>query len=107
MLSLAGGISVSLSGNKLLLKGKHTSRVIELDERKVKELGKGIETGVDVFDEVIEGTLKKGKYSEAEIKNIINSLKGDGFKNNPLRQVYENEVAGLKAYGEELLASGI
>ena len=50
---------------------------------------------------------KGGKYSEAEIKRIINELKGDGFKNNPLRQAYESEVAGLKAYGEKLLASGM
>ena len=50
---------------------------------------------------------KVRKYSEAEIKSIIDNLQGDGFKNNPLRQAYENEVAGLKAYGEKLLASGM
>ncbi len=59
-------------------------------------------------DAVNQGNLyKNGKYSEAEIKSIIDNLKGDGFKNNPLRQAYENEVAGLKAYGERLLASGM
>ena len=31
---------------------------------------------------------KGGKYFEAEIKRI----KGDGFKNNPLRQAYESKV---------------
>lgn len=41
---------------------------------------------------------KGGKYFEAEIKRI----KGDGFKNNPLRQAYESKVACLKAYGEKL-----
>ena len=55
-----------------------------------------------------QGNLyKNGKYSEAEIKSIIENLKGDGFKNNPLRQAYENKIAGLKAYGERLLASGM
>ncbi|MCM1205041.1 MAG: hypothetical protein NC300_12940 [Bacteroidales bacterium] len=48
-----------------------------------------------------------GKYTETEIQSILNNIKGDGFKNNPLRQAYENEVVGLKSYGEELLASGM
>lgn len=47
------------------------------------------------------------RYSDEEIENIMKNLRGDGFKNNPLRQAYEREVAGLKAYGEELLASGM
>ena len=47
------------------------------------------------------------KYSEIEIKSVINNIKGDGFKNNPLRQAYESEVTGLREYGEELLASGV
>lgn len=50
---------------------------------------------------------ESGKYSEEEIKNILDNLRGDGFKNNPLRQAYENEVAGSKEYGEELLESGM
>ena len=50
---------------------------------------------------------QSGRYSETEIKSIIDNLQGDGFKNNPLRQAYESEVAGLKAYGDELLASGM
>ena len=66
----------------------------------------GLDNALDVtryVDEVIEG----GKYTETEIKSIINNLKGDGFKNNPLRQAYENEVEGLKVYGDDLLASGM
>ena len=50
---------------------------------------------------------RAGRYSETEIKNIVNNLKGDGFKNNPLRHSYENEVTGLKTYGEKLLARGM
>ena len=55
----------------------------------------------------VKKVSESGKYSEAEIKSIINDLQGDGLKNNPLRQEYENKVAGLKEYGEELLASGM
>lgn len=58
-------------------------------------------------EDSVEDVGKSGKYSETEIRNIIYNLKGDGFKNNPLRQAYENEVAGLKAYGGELLTSGM
>ena len=50
---------------------------------------------------------QSGRYTDSQIADIINNLKGDGFKNNPLRQAYENEVAGLKSYGEELLSSGM
>ena len=50
---------------------------------------------------------ESGRYTDSQIADIINNLKGDGFKNNPLRQAYENEVAGLKSYGEELLSSGM
>lgn len=52
-------------------------------------------------------SLKGKKYSELEIKSILDDLQGGGFKNNPLRQEYENEVAKLKIYGEELLEKGI
>ncbi len=58
-------------------------------------------------ENVPEVSGESGKYSEEEIKNILDNLRGDGFKNNPLRQAYENEVAGLKEYGEELLESGM
>ena len=58
-------------------------------------------------EDSVEDVGKSSKYSETEIRNIIYNLKGDGFKNNPLRQAYENEVAGLKAYGGELLTSGM
>ena len=58
-------------------------------------------------DTVLDDAVESGKYSETEIKSIIDNLQGDGFKNNPLRQAYESEVAGLKAYGDELLASGM
>ena len=69
----------------------------------------------DYFDELarhsedidVGSVSKSGRYSETEIKSIIDNLQGDGFKNNPLRQAYESEVAGLKAYGDELLASGM
>lgn len=47
-----------------------------------------------------------GKYSEAEIKNIIDNLQGDGFKTNPLRMSYEQEVADLSSYSEELMRGG-
>ena len=50
---------------------------------------------------------QSGRYTDSQIADIINNLKGDGFKNNPLRQAYENEVAGLKSYGEEVLSSGM
>ena len=55
----------------------------------------------------VETVNRAGRYSETEIKNIVNNLKGDGFKNNPLRHSYENEVTGLKTYGEKLLARGM
>ena len=46
------------------------------------------------------------RFTEEEIQEILNDIKGDGFKNNPLRQAYEDEVRALKTLGEELLASG-
>ena len=42
----------------------------------------------------------KGRYSESEIEAIISNLKGDGFKNNPLRQAYETEVRNLSSIAE-------
>lgn len=33
-----------------------------------------------------------GKYSEEEIESILKNIKGDGFKNNPLRLAYVQEV---------------
>ena len=74
----------------------------------VKGKIRGLKTGTGTLAEVVEeSAIKSGKYSETEIKSIIDNLQGDGFKNNPLRQAYESEVAGLKAYGDELLASGM
>jgi hypothetical protein len=67
---------------------------------------KGAENVEDAAKDT-SSVIKGGKYSETEIKNILNNLKGDGYKNNPLRQAYESEVAGLKAYGDELLSSGM
>ena len=46
------------------------------------------------------------RFTEEEIQEILNDIKGDGFKNNPLRQAYEDEVRALKDLGEELLAGG-
>lgn len=75
------------------------------------------DTGVTedvVFDSTTEesdgdtatGKDEGGKYTEKEIKEILENIKGEGFKNSPLRQAYEEEVRALKAYGEELLAIG-
>ena len=50
---------------------------------------------------------QSGRYSETEIKSIIDNLQGDGFKNNPLRQAHESQLPGLNAYGDELLESGM
>jgi hypothetical protein len=46
------------------------------------------------WENVGKGTVK-GKYTEFQINEIINELQGDGFKNNPLRQAYEQEVTDL------------
>ena len=178
MLSLAAGITVSISGNKLLFKnadgieigsktlsdddlkiveqtieGENYSNLTEVVSakeaevylhflesgstegmteselkavQKIEELIKSnkidydgilrirnetVKSDVEVVrkttEDSVEDVGKSGKYSETEIRNIIYNLKGDGFKNNPLRQAYENEVAGLKAYGGELLTSGM
>ena len=48
-----------------------------------------------------------GKFTEEEIQEILNDIKGDGYKNNPLRQAYENEVHALKNLGDKLIASGM
>lgn len=65
----------------------------------------GVALAVNVImDAVANRTFKK--YTEKENAQILENLKGDGFKNNPLRQSYEDEVRALKSYGEELLASG-
>ena len=37
-------------------------------------------------------SVKGGKYSEEEIEFILKNIKGDGFKNNPLRLAYVQEV---------------
>ncbi|WP_253295620.1 pre-toxin TG domain-containing protein [Roseburia sp. MSJ-14] len=72
------------------------------------EMGKSdVEIVGKTTEDSVEDVGKSGKYSETEIRNIIYNLKGNGFKNNPLRQAYENEVENLKAYGDELLASGM
>lgn len=36
----------------------------------------------------------------------MSSLKGYGFKNNPLRQAYDAEVANLKQYANDLSKQG-
>lgn len=41
-----------------------------------------------------------------EIEDILTSLKGDGFKNNPLRISYETEVKNLANYAAELFDKG-
>ena len=79
--------------------------------------GKGLEGAAKGAESAAEDAGKAGKtaekvgesgrYTDSQLADIINNLKGDGFKNNPLRQAYENEVAGLKSYGEELLSSGM
>lgn len=61
----------------------------------------------EMSPEIVSKTLsEKFKYTESEVDEIIRLLQGDGFKNNPLRQAYENEVRGLKEYGEQLLQEG-
>ena len=178
MLSLATGITVSISGNKLLFKnadgieigsktlsdddlkiveqtieGENYSNLTEVVSakeaevylhflesgstegmteselkavQKIEELIKSnkidydgilkirnemVKSDVEIVGKTTEDSVedvgKSGKYSETEIRNIIYNLKGNGFKNNPLRQAYENEVENLKAYGDELLASGM
>jgi hypothetical protein len=47
------------------------------------------------------------KYSQSQINDILEHLRGSGFKNNPLRQAYENEVLNLAKRGEELLSQGM
>ena len=47
------------------------------------------------------------KYSNSDIEDIVKGIKGDGFKNNPLRQAYEKEVANLSKTGESLLNQGV
>lgn len=37
---------------------------------------------------------------------MLKNIKGDGFKNNPLRQVYEKEVSELAKLGDDLLSQG-
>ena len=37
---------------------------------------------------------------------MLKNIKGDGFKNNPLRQAYEKEVSELAKLGGDLLAQG-
>ncbi len=83
-------------------------------DEAVDVIGKYGDDAVDGFKDgktpaEVEKELGKttGKYSEKEIQDILENIRGDGFKNNPLRQAYEEEVAGLKEYGEELLASGM
>ncbi len=77
----------------------------------------GIDAAKDSFDKIVgkndgggertKGTGDTGgKYSDAEIKNIVDELQSYGFKNHSLRQAYENEVADLAKMGEELLKQG-
>lgn len=68
----------------------------------------------DIFDSTTEETVSditteidaKRRYTEKEIKEILENIKGEGFKNNPLRQAYEEEVQALEEYGERLFESG-
>ncbi len=107
--------------------GKTADNVADIAEGAAKEAGnaaedagkagKGLEGAAKGAESAAEDAGKAGKtagkvgesgrYTDSQIADIINNLKGDGFKNNPLRQAYENEVAGLKSYGEELLSSGM
>ena len=134
LLSFATGVTVSVSTSEILFKGIDGSTITKMDISEATIDGQaltytdvadrlrmqGIEVEVDVtdvkinaetgvtpnaFGEAAEGVIESGKYTDSQIADIINNLKGDGFKNNPLRQAYENEVAGLKSYGEKLLSS--
>jgi hypothetical protein len=50
--------------------------------------------------------LRKPKYTDAEIDDILRNIRGKGFKNNPLRVEYETKVMGLKQVGDDLLKAG-
>lgn len=50
------------------------------------------------------GAVKK--YTDSQIDDMLKNIKGDGFKNNPLRQVYEKEVSELAKLGDDLLSQG-
>ena len=57
----------------------------------------------------VQNTLvkQKRKYTESQIKNIIEELQGNGFKSNPLRQSYEKEVADLVNLKDSLLKQNL
>lgn len=104
----AGYAAGMYAGGKGLSEAEKAARVKLKGERNKSQMPK-VEID-DALDELAQGervVIEGGKYTETEIKSIINNLKGDGFKDNPLRQAYENEVAGLKTYGDDLLASGM
>ena len=52
-------------------------------------------------------TVGARKYSDAEINRILDELKGDGFKNNPLRQVYEMETQELSKLRDSMIEQGL
>ena len=76
-------------------------------ETKYNAYKKSSEQGISL-QEPLEAyrDSKTSKYSETEIKNIIDNLQSDGFKTNPLRMAYEQEVADLASYSEELMRGG-
>ena len=59
---------------------------------KMKELDKGV---------------GEAKYNDSQVNKIVKDLKGDGFKNNLLRQSYETEVKGLADLRDDLLKQGL
>ena len=52
------------------------------------------------------GLPRPPRYSDAEIDKVLEELRGSGFKDNPLRMEYEDEVRKLADRAEELLGQG-
>lgn len=79
--------------------------------KSVKPATETIKTGSEISQQnVVPHTIpesdsetRRPGYSVKQIEQIISDLQGDGFKNNPLRQEYEEKVRALKAVGEQFL----
>jgi hypothetical protein len=96
-----------LATAKSLITGEDASRLEALWDTATTALTLFGIRGLGAAGEGMAAKGAAGEYSESQINKIVADLKGDGYKNNPLRQAYEKEVADLAKLGDELLSQGM
>jgi len=92
--ALKGAKGIS-AGEKVIINGEY--------DNKIPRFGS---EWTDYFTQKYGAQNVSWDSKNAEIDSIIKELQGSGFKNNPLRMAYEDEVRGLANYVDELYQRG-